>query len=61
MEVRGSNLVLVIVAIIAVALLFIPVALPTGSSLNSSRTIIYWNGPLSVLAFGITMYFCFKR
>ena len=61
MEVRGLNLALVLIASLAVFLMFIPVALPNGMSLNRSPMILWWNGPLALLAFGISMYFCFKR
>lgn len=61
MEARGLNLVLVLIASLAIVLMFVPVALPNGTSLNSSPTILWWNGPLALLAFGIAMYFCFKR
>lgn len=61
MEIRGLNLALIIIAMVAIALLFIPVALPNGTFPNSSPAIIWWSGPLSVIAFVIPMYFCFKR
>ena len=61
MEIRGLNLALIIIAMVAIALLFIPAALPKGTFPNSSPAIIWWSGSLSVIAFVIPMYFCFKR
>ncbi|MBF7082499.1 hypothetical protein IT084_05840 [Desulfallas sp. Bu1-1] len=61
MEVRGRNLVLVLIAAIAIGLCFIPVALPSGTFPNSCPEILVWNIPCILLSFGIAMYFCFKK
>ena len=61
MEVRRLNFVLVLISIIAIVLMFIPIALPNGTAPNSSPEILMWDIPCAVLAFGIAMYFCFKR
>ncbi|MFK5952079.1 MAG: hypothetical protein QM498_03410 [Desulfobacterium sp.] len=61
MEMRGSNLVLVIIAVIAIALMFVPVAIPNNTFPNRCPNIIMWSTPFSLIAFGIGMYFCFKK
>ncbi|SFH17240.1 hypothetical protein SAMN05660649_04131 [Desulfotomaculum arcticum] len=61
MEVRGLNLVLVLIAVIAIGLSFISIALPSGTFPNSSPGILYWNIPCALISFSIAMYFCFKK
>ncbi|SFH17303.1 hypothetical protein SAMN05660649_04134 [Desulfotomaculum arcticum] len=61
MEVRGRNLLLILIATIAIGLLFVPIALPSGTFPNSSPGIMMWNIPCMFLSFGIAMYFCFKK
>lgn len=61
MDVRGLNLVLVLIAVVALGLLFIPFALPSGTFPNSSPEILVWGIICIVISFGIAMYFCFKK
>lgn len=61
MEIRGSNLVFVLIAVFAIALMFIPVAVPNGVFPNRCPGLLIWSAPFSLIAFGIGMYFCFKQ
>lgn len=61
MEMRGSNLVMLFIAVIAIAFMFVPVAVPNGVFPNRCPNVLMWSAPFSLIAFGVGMYFCFKK